>query len=220
MGREKEMLEHQDWRENFEREIIARSSLSDEVIERLLIEKYRAPDTELARHAALNYKSLDEVKKEIELSNQQHIAEGRDRDLHMLTSRDIFDLLNLHAKKGEQPALEQYYSDSLMRACEKLRWAIEKELERQKHPHWVRTSSQNRLIRGLEDFLHRLGKVMHPTASDRDRILVFDEIIHALHHAPDTYLAPYIIRDFRHVAGIREVSKEQQREFFDKLSEY
>lgn len=93
-------IEKPDWREEFERDVIRRSGISDEEGVRKKHGEYEPP--------------------------AYRIQEARERDERMVTSRELLALHVLQAKvkQEHQGALEPYYEELLSRVVEKIKWAL------------------------------------------------------------------------------------------------
>ena len=192
MNPEKERPEQKiDWREEFEREAIRRSGVSDEEAVRQQSAPYEPPAFE--------------------------VQEARERDEHMVTTRELFDLYRLHSMVVNDPtkaapALRPYYEELLERVWQKLEWAVGQIRKEGKE-------AAPFFDRGLEDFTRKVGELLWQQAEaprqsrDFSRLMMFlDEFIRSIHiNGP---LARYFVRDMHnfHDAEIKD--------FFDRLREY
>ena len=193
MFRERETKE--DWREDFDREVIRRSAVSDEELVRKRAAPYEPPAFE--------------------------IREARERDEYMVTSREILDLYRLHSQMTGDlwpkaaPSLRPYYEKQLERVWNKLRWTIRQETQEAEQSEPFFDQGQQDFARKLEalwNSMEELGDNEDDQEHRFHQIEIIGRIIHSLHiNGP---LARYLVRD------MRNLSDEQIKDFFDKLGNY
>jgi len=180
----------EDWREDFEREVIRRSAVSDE-------EKVRTKHGEYEPPA-------------------YRLAAARERDEQMLTSRELLDLHRLHAEK-ENPAFQSYYEGLLSRVIGNIQWALDRLLinERKNRNFYSEgegpVTPYELMQRDLVPKFELLRQKLEQT-DPKDHIMWVDEVMHALHIYGPT--ARYLVRDFE------DLTDQEIKDFFDKLSEY
>jgi len=191
MNPEKEQPEQKvDWREDFERDVIRRSGVSDEEVVRQRSAPYEPPAFE--------------------------VQEARERDAHMVTTRELLDLHRLHSMVVNEPteaapALRPYYEELLERVLSKLRWAIDKQQEEAEKSEPFFDQGQQDFARKLEELWPR-AEAARQSRDFSELMLLLDEFIRSIHiNGP---LARYLVRDMHnfHDAEIKD--------FFDRLQEY
>src|SRR3989344_3260311 len=193
MNSERERVEQKpDWREEFEREVIRRSGVSNEEAARQRTAPYEPPAFE--------------------------VQDARGRDEHMVTSREIMDLYRLHAQVSGNPkpegaaALEPYYEELLERVLSKLLWAIEKEREEAQKSEPFFDQGQQDFARKLEELWRSVERAVGKNSDRFQQIESVEQVIHSFQsNGP---LALYLVRD------MRNLHDDDIKDFFDRLGEY
>src|SRR3989344_1256133 len=178
--------EQKDWREEFEREVIRRSGISNEEQVRQRVAPYEPPAFE--------------------------VQEARERDAHMVTTRELLDLHRLHSMVVNEPteaapALRPYYEELLERVWQKLDWTMGQIRKEGKEAVPVFDMGLEDLTRKVEELWQR-AEAARQSRDLSKLMMLLDEFIQSIHiNGP---LARYFVRDMHnfHDAEIKD--------FFDR----